>query len=350
MALTRPTLAELITRCEQDLASRLGLGQVIPRGPVAAIARVIAGGLHLEFGRIDYAAAQVWPDTCDAENLDRFGALLSEPRKAAAGARGVAVFSGTNGTTIQAGTLVQRADGEKFETEVESYIAGGAANVAVVAVVAGAAGNTPAATALQLASNVIGTVTAVVVDSAGLSDGSDQEDDEAFRRRLVGRMGAAPGAGTSDDYERWALEVSGVTRAWPLPQNQGPGTMGLTFVVDGDPVSPIPSATKVAEVQAYVDARRPEPVPVVVFAPALVVVDFTIHVVPDTTVVRDAVTASLQDLFLREGGPSLTIPLSHFREAISLAPGETDHVLTVPAVDQVFGGGQIPVLGTITWT
>jgi uncharacterized phage protein gp47/JayE len=350
MALPRPTLPELITRTEQDLASRLSLGQLIPRGPLAAIARVVAGACHLQFGRIDYEVAQVWPDTCDSSNLDRWGGLLTLPRKPAGPAGGLIVFAGTDGTVIALGTLVQRADGEQFATQVVSTVMGGAATVSVLAVTDGTLGNTPALAPLGLVSTVVGTITSVQVDANGLSGGVDQELDEPFRARLIQRLGNAPGSGTAADYERWALEVPGVTRAWPLPANQGPGTVGLTFVLDDDPVTPIPSATKVAEVQAYIDARRPEPVPVLVFAPVQVTVAFTIHVVPDTAEVRAAVAQSLADLFLREGGPSTTLPLSHLREAISLAPGETDHVLTVPASDLVLGGGQIPVVGTITWT
>jgi uncharacterized phage protein gp47/JayE len=61
------------------------------------------------------------------------------------------------------------------------------------------------------------------------------------------------------------------------------------------------------------------------------------------------VQAELTDLFVREGSPGGTILLSHIREAISQATGETDHILTVPAANVVLGAGAIPVLGTVTW-
>lgn len=349
MPLARPTIAERVDRTEKELAGRLGLGTLIPRGPLAALARVIAGACHLESGRIAYEVRQIWPNTADATNLDSWGSLLSEPRKVAVAATGNVVFAGSNGTVIPLGATVQRADGQSFRSTATVTIVGGAAIVPVIAIVAGVAGNTTASTTMQLTSTVVGTVTSVIVDSSGLDLGADQESDENFRRRLVQRFSQAPGAGTIEDYERWALEVPGVTRAWVLPANQGAGTVGLTFVLDDDPVSIIPSATKVAEMQAYILARRPEPTAFLAFAPTLVSVNFTIHVVPDTTDVRTAVADSLQTLFESEGGPSRTIPLSHLREAISLAPGETDHVLSVPAGDLVLGGGQIPVVGTITW-
>lgn len=349
MPLSRPTLGELRNRYEQDLAARLGLSALIPQGPAAAIAAVIAGAAHSMHGAVQYQADQVWPDSCDSANLDRFGLLLSEPRKAAVAASGRVSIVGTNGTTIAAGSLVQRADGRRFSTQAAATIVGGAALVDVLAAVPGYGGNTAPLTALTMASSVVGTVTAVSVDDAGLDGGADEEGDEAFRARLVKRFAAAPGVGTAADYERWALQVAGVTRAWPLPGNQGAGTVGLAFVLDDDPISIVPTATKVAEVQAYIDARKPVEVSFLAFAPTLTAINFTIAVVPDTTAVRDAVLASLEDLFLREGRPGSTIPLSHVREAISLAPGETDHVLTVPSTDIVIGAGAIAVVGTITW-
>lgn len=350
MPLPRPKLSELILRVEQDLASRLGLGQLIPRGPAAAFARVIAGTAHGQYGKIEIEVANVWPDTCDAENLDRWGDLLSLPRKAAVAADGSVVMVGTDGTTIALGTLVQRADGRQFSTLNAATVVGGTATIPVLAVQTGYGGNTAALTPLVLASSVVGTISAVTVDAIGLIGGADEEGDEAFRRRLVQRFSMAPAAGTESDYVRWALEVPGVTRAWALPANQGPGTVGVTFVVDDDPVSIIPTATQVADVQAYIDARKPITASVLVFAPVLIAIDFTIHVVPDTPEVRASVADSLEVLLEREGSPASVIPLSHVREAISLAPGETDHVLTLPAADISIGAGHIPAVGVITWT
>lgn len=349
MPLARPTLDQLITRTEQDLASRFGVGRLIPRGPLAALARVIAYATHGELGALDQEVLNVFPDTCDAANLDRWGALLTLPRKAATTATGGVVFAGTNGTSIAAGTVVVRADGERFTTTEATTVVNGAATAPVQAVVPGVAGNTAGATPMSMGSSVVGTVNSVAVDSAGLSGGADLEEDDDFRRRIVQRWSNPPGAGTVADYERWALEVAGVTRAWPLPGNQGPGTVGLVFVVDDDPVSIIPTATKVAEVQAHLDVRKPAEVSLLVFAPVAVPINFTIHVVPDTADVRAAVAQSLEDLLEREGAPASTIPLSHVREAISLAPGETDHALTAPATDLVIGAGDIPTVGTITW-
>ena len=69
---------------------------------------------------------------------------------------------------------------------------------------------------------------------------------------------------------------------------------------------------------------------------------------------RAVVEAELEDLLTREGevddgSGSGTILLSHIREAISVATGETDHTLTAPAADVTFSLGEIAVMGTVTW-
>lgn len=57
---------------------------------------------------------------------------------------------------------------------------------------------------------------------------------------------------------------------------------------------------------------------------------YRIHPVPDTTAVRAAITSSLKDLHEREAGLGDKLLISHIREAISGAAGETDHPLTLP--------------------
>lgn len=351
MPLIRPTLAELVLRYEQDMAARLDLGQLIPEGPASAIAHVIAAMAHDENGAIANEVLELWPDTCLASSLDTWGFRFTLPRKAAVAAFGTVVFLGTNGAQIPLNAEVQRADGQRFRTTALATIVGGASSAPVVAVLAGSAGVTAPLTSLTLNTAVVGgSVSSISVDASGLVNGADVEEDEDFRRRLIQRWRNPPGSGQAADYVRWATSIAGVTRAWCLPANQGPGTIGVTFVCDNDPLSIIPSPAKVAEVLAFILTQRPEPVPVAVFAPTLLAVNFTLHIAPDSTDLRAATIVSLGDLFLREGGPALTIPLSHVRQAISLTPGLNDYVLTVPASDLVLAGGQIPVVGVVTWT
>jgi uncharacterized phage protein gp47/JayE len=139
-----------------------------------------------------------------------------------------------------------------------------------------------------------------------------------------------------------------VTRAWVFPQWMGAGTVGVFFVRDGDE-SIFPDEAEVAIVADYIDERRPVTAEVYVQAPTALPVDLTISIAPDSVAIREAISATLADLIDREGEPGGKLLLSHINEAISLAAGEVDHVLTVPATDVQADAGEMPTLGAITW-
>jgi uncharacterized phage protein gp47/JayE len=351
MPFSRPTLSELIDRAASDIETRLpGTDARLRRSNLNVLARVHAGAVHGLYGYLDWLALQLMPDTAEAEHLARWASIWGVTRKAAAAATGNVTFSGTNGTVISAGTLIQRADGAQFTTDAEGTISAGSATVAVTASVAGADGNTAASTSLTLVSPIAGINTTATVAAGGLSGGSDEEDDDSLRERLISRIQQQPHGGADFDYETWALEVAGVTRAWVYPQELGLGTVTVRFVRDDD-VSIIPDAGEVAAVQAYIDARRPVTAAVTVAAPTAVPLDFEISGLnPNNTTVKAAIEAELEDLLRREAEPGGTILISHIREAISVAAGEYDHVLVSPSANVTHTTGQLATMGTITWS
>jgi uncharacterized phage protein gp47/JayE len=191
-------------------------------------------------------------------------------------------------------------------------------------------------------------VSAVATAQTALAGGADVEGMEAWRARILNRIRKPPQGGADYDYEAWALEVPGVTRAWVYPGEQGAGTVTLRFMRDDDATT-IPDASEVLAVQGAVDAARPVTAKVYVVAPIATLQPFTIAAVPDTAAIRAAITAELDALYRREAVPGGTMLISHQREAISSASGETDHTMTLPAANQVHTVGLLPTLGAITW-
>ncbi len=350
MSFTRPSLQTLIDRAQSDIEAGLpGADAGLRRSNLGVLSLLLAGASHGLHGHIAWLADQVIPDTAEAEYLDRWATLwLDQPRKAAAAATGNVTFTGTSGTLIPAGTALIRADGVEFTTDTDATLSGGTITAAVTAVEAGAAGNASAGVAVTLTTPIAGVTSAAVVASGGLTGGSDTESDDDLRARLLERLKEAPHGGASFDYVTWALEVAGVTRAWCYPQELGVGTVTVRFVRDDD-ASIIPDAGEVSTVQAYIDARRPVTAQVTVVAPVAAPLDFTIAVTPNTAAVKAAVEAELTDLLRREAEPGATILLSHIREAISIAAGETNYTMTAPAADVTHTTGQIATMGTITW-
>lgn len=350
MPFQRPTLTELVERSGQDFVSRLALaGAALRRSVIGVLARVVAGAAHSLHGHLDYLAKQVFPDTSELEYLERQGALYGISRKAATFAVGDVTFTGTNGTLIPAGTVLQRSDALQYETDADATIASGTATAAVTALTSGDASNADAAVALTLVSPIIGVSSSATVAAGGLTLGSDQESDDDLRQRIKERIQFAPQGGAADDYVAWAKEVAGVTRAWTFPAELGAGTVTVRFVRDDD-ASIIPDAAEVTAVQEYIDERRPVTALVTVVAPVATPLNFTIAVVPDTVATRAAVEAELRDLLNRdEIVPGGTLPLSQIRTSIGIAEGVTDYTLSAPSADVTRTTGQITTFGAITW-
>lgn len=352
MPFTRPALAELVDGVQQDFVSRLPLeGAVLRRSVVNVLARVEAGVAHMMHGHLAFLARQLFPSTAEAQYLRRWAAIFGLTPNAATFAHGTVVLTGTDGSVAEAGTTLGRADGQRYELDEDATIASGTATVAVTALEAGAAGTLVADQPLTFESPITGITSTATVDES-TQDGTDEESDEDLLVRLLERIAYAPQGGSAADYVAWAKLITGVTRAWSYPQELGAGTVTVRFVRDGDGTGAaiIPSAGEVEAVQDLIDLVRPATANVTVVAPTAVVRNFTIHITPDTPTIRAAVEAELADLIRRDVEPGGTLLFSQVTLAVGESPGVTDYEVTAPAADVNYATGEIPVMGTVTWT
>lgn len=350
MPFQRPTLADLIKRAASDLNSRLpGTDAALRRANTNALARMHSGAVHGLYGYLQWIADQIIYDTAEAEYLERWASIWGISRKAAEYATGTVNFTGTTGSVIPQGTELQTADERVYTVDADVTLVAGAGSGDVTASVAGSDGNADSGVSLSFLTAVSGVNTTALVGSEGLTGGADQEDDDDLRARFLTRVRQPPHGGASFDYVSWALEIPGVTRAWCYANQYGLGTVGVVIVCDDQAGTIIPGAETVAAVQDYIDGVRPVTADVTVIAPTAVALDLTIELTPSTVAVKDAVEAEIEDLISREGIPGGTILVSHLREAISIAAGETDHLLVSPIADVTHDYGEIAVMGTITW-
>jgi uncharacterized phage protein gp47/JayE len=350
MTFARPNLPELIERAQADIEAGLpGTDARLRRSNLNVIARMHAAAVHGLYGYLDWLATQLMEDTAETVFLDRYAGIWGVLRVPAAFATGGVALVGNNDVVVPAGTLLQRSDGAEFTVTADATVVAGTATAQVAALVAGAAGNAAAGTQMRLVQPVPGVNSAGAVAAGGLVLGADAEGDEALRLRILARIQQPPMGGSQSDYVAWAKEVPGVTRAWCYPIELGPGTVVVRFVRDND-VSMIPDAPAVAEVQDYIEDLKPVTATLTVLAPVAVELDMAITLTPNTSAVRLAVEAELADVLRREAYPGGTILVSHLREAISVAAGEVNHALTAPTADVVHDAGEMPVLGTITFT
>jgi uncharacterized phage protein gp47/JayE len=349
---TRPTLPQLITAVRSDILTRLAADTtlaVLRRTDAEVYGRVQAAAVHTVYGYIDYLARNLLPDLADEEWLTRHANMKRCPRKAATTAAGYARWAvATAGITIPAGVTIQRDDLVSFTTSAAATSAGGVLRVPVVCDTAGATGNTDDGLAMRLVSPITGLTSAGVADS--IKGGADVEDLELWRSRVIERWYWTPQGGADGDYEVWAKEVAGITRAWTYRHWSGRGTVGV-MVANSDLINPVPDPATVAAVQAYIEPLAPVAgADIYVFAPTPHTVNFQIRLSPDTTAVRYAVEAELRSMMLRDGGPESVLKPSRISEAISIATGEYSHTLVSPYADITISKGELGVVGTILWT
>lgn len=176
----------------------------------------------------------MYPQFATGIYLDYHGQSVGVNRLPPTKATGAVTVTATPGTTIPLGTIVSTVatdDGPsvQFVTTQEITVdSSGTVDVPIEAVEAGVTGNVPAG-AIQVLATPVSGVTAVT-NQEETSGGTDEEDDEAYRYRILNRNQNKSLSGAKRDYERWAMEVPGVGNVKVLPEWDGPGTVKLLII------------------------------------------------------------------------------------------------------------------------
>ncbi|HII1671929.1 TPA: baseplate J/gp47 family protein [Salmonella enterica] len=345
----RPSLPTLITQIRNDILSRFDQDDVLRRANAEVYSRATAAAVNSLYGFLDYLARNILPDLADEAWLYRHGNLKKCPRKEPAASAGWARWDGaTDGIEIKAGVELQRDDQVTFITTAAATAAGGVLRVPVECEVAGTEGNTDDGISLMLVSPVTGLSSAAVADT--ITGGTNIEDVEQWRARIMDRWYYVPQSGADPDYVEWAESIQGITRAWTKRNWEGPGTVGVLCATDDD-TDPTPSDQQLQSVYDYIAPKSPVAgSSLYVFGPTVTAIDFQILLNPDTDDVRAAVQSELKAYLKRDGVPEGTLELSRMNEAISEATGEYSHTLLSPAADITLGTIEIPVAGVFTWT
>lgn len=351
MAFELPDLRTLIGSAQSDIEAELpGKTARLRRSNLNVLARVQAGMAHGMYGFVREFLSQCLPWS-KGFLLRQWAEVWSVFARGAESSQGPVVFTGTDGSVIDADTRLQTPDGREYATLTAVTIAAGTASVNVIAVDPGAAGNLDAGVLVSLVNPVAGVNSTATIGDGGLQGGLDAETADSLYGRYQFRVQNPPHGGNQSDYEGWATEVPGVTRAWVFTDLDGESTIQVYFVREDDAAGPIPDVAAVAAVQAYIDepTRKPLTAQVFVYPPVEKVVNYIVSAVPDTPAVRASIEDELRDFHRRTGDLGGTLFLTQINEAISLADGETDHTLVEPAANVVCAGNEFPVFGTIEW-
>ncbi|MEG3347604.1 baseplate J/gp47 family protein [Novacetimonas sp. GS1] len=369
MAYPRPTLSQLRQQALQDVISGgiPGVTAVLRFSVLYVLSMVLAGLTWLQYGYIDWVSLQSVPWTATDEFLAGWGTLKGVYRKGASAASGTATFPATGTAVIPAGTELILLGGATATASADSVTSGGVTTVSWTASTTGAGGNVAVGTTVTLSSPVAGIQTSGTV-AAITQSGADVEDEDDYRTRVIDAYQAQGQDGKRQDYVDWAEAVSGVTRAWCLPNGMGDGTVIVFFMMDeanaatgGFPVGTDGCATgenryttATGDQLTVANAILPDqPVTALVIASAPVAqpTDFAITDLGtgNTTANQAAITTALADMFRRLSSPGGTISPNNWEEALSALDLDTFEVASPTGPVTGATASAMPTLGAITF-
>ncbi|HFL3239569.1 TPA: baseplate J/gp47 family protein [Clostridioides difficile] len=183
----------------------------------------LQNNLRIAFPQTSYGTYLEWLGECK-------GVFKNQPTKAT----GVITFTGMQGTIITKGTIVTTiATDEKQSIEfelLETKTIGANETVDIKAEcrIAGTIGNVSNNTITVLLGSISGVKS--VTNKEDFRGGTDIEDEEHFRERVIVAEQEDKLSGASSDYIRWAKEVDGVGYAYVVPEWNGAGTVKVLIL------------------------------------------------------------------------------------------------------------------------
>ena len=340
---------ELYNKLMAAFAEATGM-EAAGSGDLAARMYAVAAQLWGLYVQCDWVNRQCFPQTAQGEYLDLHAQLRGVERREATAAEGVLRFTvdaaGAADREIAAGTVCMTAGLTRFETIEAGTLEAGETSVDIRAraLEAGSAGNVAAGTILQMAVAPVGV--SRCTNPAAFTGGTDREDDETLRARVLETYRRLPNGANAAFYQQGALSFDEVAAAAVIPRPRGVGSVDVVVST----AAGAPSAELLEELEDYFEARREIAVDVQVRAPEMETVDVTVQVAAeegqDAQAVQDAVEAALRGWFdgRRLGQSVLRAALG---ELVFHVEGVANYALTAPAADVAVEVDVLPRLGTL---
>ena len=298
----------------------------------------------------DWVLDQSFPQTAQGAYLDHHAAMRGITRipaqKAAGSLRFTVAEPAVQDLSIAGGTVCMTAGGTRFVTTEDTAIPAGSlwADVPAEAVEAGAAGNVVAGTVTLLTACPV-AVTGCT-NPAAFAGGSDAEEDEALRARILESYRRLPNGANAAWYEQTAMSHSGVAAAQAIGRARGVGTVDVYIAAQGG----VPGDALLEEVRADLQARREIAVDVAVLAPETVSVDVTAEIAAaDFETAKTNAETAIRAYFTGERLGQSVLAAELGRDIFAADGVENVHLLS-PVADIPAADGVLPVLGTLTIT
>ena len=322
-------------------------------GDMAVRLYAVAAQIYGLYVQAEWVDRQCFPQTAEGEYLDKHAQLRGLARRQATAAQGTIRFSTDSAAAtdlvVPAGTICLTAGGVRFETTQEAVLEAGetAVDVPARAVEPGAAGNAAAGTIRAMAVAPVGV--SGCTNPAGFSGGTDEEEDEALRARVLETYQRMPNGANAAFYQQGAMSFPQVAAASVIPRPRGVGSVDVVIAT----AAGVPDQSLLTEVEDYFEARREIAVDVQVKAPEVEPITVNARVQPeegrDCESVCQAAEQAVQSWFDGRllGQDVLRAKLG---DIIFSVDGVKNYVLDAPAADVTVDNGTLPRLTSVAVT
>ena len=299
----------------------------------------------------DWVLRQAFPQTAEGDYLDAHAQLRGLARKRATAAQGMVRFTAGEKADapreIPKGTVCMTAGLVRFETERAGVLEAGAltADVPVRALEAGEAGNVSAGAISSMAVAPMGIASCTNPQPCG--GGSDGEEDEVLRERVLGTFKRLPNGANAAYYEQVALSRTGVAAAVAVGRPRGVGSVDLYIATDAG----LPDRALLDEVGAYLQEKREISVDLRVLAPTAKAVNISVAIQPAGGFTFDQARSDA-DAALRAAftGAMLgrEVTLAFLGNLLYELESVQNYRFTRPSADMAASPTVLPCLGSVT--
>lgn len=218
--LPRPDIGALHDEIAAELSKRLlGGAPVLPGSTEDVIAFVTGGTVSLMFGAVAQALTQNDPATMCCDNLIAYGARHGIDLRGSTRAKGYVAISGTADATIPATIRFVGLSSREYKpdpattTNPATMDVTGAASLRVVAAGSGTIFNLDPGATLTVTTTIPGIDMDATVVGNGLTGGTDDEDCESLRARILATEQSEAVVPNEAWFLQETLRYPGVTRA-----------------------------------------------------------------------------------------------------------------------------------------
>ena len=311
----------------------------------------VAAQIFSLYVQAEWTRRQCFPQTAQGEELDKHAKLRGLTRRKAVQAQGTVRFyvdaARETDTEVPKDTVCMTAAGVRFLTTAAGVIPAGQAycEAPVIAAEAGAAGNVGQGAIVYMALPPLGV--AACANPEAISNGQDQEGDEALRQRVLATFQRLANGANNAFYRQTAMSFDGVAAVTVLPRNRGVGTVDVVPAAQGG----VPSQALLNALQDHFDRVREIACDVKVLAPATSVVNVSVKLWAredrSFETVAEAVRDRLESWFNGErlGQP---LPRAQLISLIYGVDGVANCQLATPEADLPLSSVTLPLLGTLT--